>query len=286
MRNQATATILLAVSVAACAQKTDGRLDQTVAKLRRGDLAAPGELIQMGPAAVQAVEPLLQDPKLDVRRGAVAVLAGLPGPESCRALAVPLGDASEEIRGRAAAAYYRGCARDRVPCEALLAGSAKGDPSAAAMLLAGYCGEAGRKSLGKVPAGRTKLEQYGPVVPTALVASVAQLHAGDASQAGAVTAAVANRASIAEAEFILQVLPEIPKAQLSAAVPLLDDRRDAAALAGAPAGVQPRRMCDAAVDAFASRLSIRMPFASKPATRYTPENLQAAKTLIAAELKK
>jgi magnesium-transporting ATPase (P-type) len=52
-----------------------------------------------------------------------------------------------------------------------------------------------------------------------------------------------------------------------------------------PAGAQPRRICDAAVDAFAARLGLKMPFESKPAMRYTPANLQAAKALITAKLK-
>jgi hypothetical protein len=281
MRIKTTAAILLAA--AACAQKTES-LDQGVAKLRRGDLAAPGELIKLGPGAVRAVEPSLQDPKLEVRRGAVAVLAGLPGPESCRALGTPLADESAEIRGRAAAAYYRDCPRDQTPCEPLLAGTAKGEPSAAAILLSGYCGDAGRKFLANPPAGRTKLD-YGPVVPVALAVSVAKLHSGDASQSTAIASAVSNRTSVSEAEFIVQVLSDIPQSHLGTALPLLDDTRNAAALAGAPAGAQPRRICDAAVDAFAARLGLKMPFESKPAMRYTLANLQAAKGLITAKLK-
>ena len=44
-----------------------------------------------------------------------------------------------------------------------------------------------------------------------------------------------------------------------------------------PSGVQPRRrLCDAAVDAFAARLKLTLSFPLTPARRYAPEQLAEA----------
>ena len=277
--------LVLIALVLAAAPAPDDAVDRALARLRQGDLSAATELIRLGPPAVAAVTPLLADPSVDIRRQAVAVLAGVKGEESCRALATPLADANFEIRGRAALAFYHDCSRNRVPCARLMEGISKGDVSAAAILLCGSCPEA-KPFLDNPPAERMKLEAYGPVVPASLVASLAKLRLGDRAQVPVIAAAVQSRA-LGETEFVLQALAELPDGDLVLLLPALDDTRDTRVLTAAPSGIRPRRICDAAADALAARLGLKLAAVNRgPAGRYTPQELRDAKSAIQAKLGK
>jgi HEAT repeat protein len=278
-----TKILLLAAGLLLSAVPADSQLDRAVAKLARGEPAAAGELIAIGPPALASIEPYLRDPKVEVRRSAVLAIAGMNGRgESCRLLEVLLRDAEPEIRGRAALALYQGCARDQRPCSAITAVLGKPDPPAAVILMAGECASARPLLEGLPEKAFAKLEPAGPVVAAKLVAAVALLRLGDASKAGLLTQAARN--TVANAELLVAVLPEIPDRHLRAMFPLLSDTRTTSRFSNAPAGARPpRRIQDAAADAFAMRLQIRLPFAEKPSGRYTEAELQAARTAIDAK---
>ena len=254
----------------------DERLDRALAKLRQGEATASTDLIGIGAsAALPAVIPLLADPNVNVRREAVITLAGWKSAESCEALGTALRDGSYEIRDRAAAGYYHECGRERVPCAALLQGISKGNVSAAAILLCGYCPES--KAFLQRPYGgkKMKLEAGGPVVPAALAAGVAKLRL-DGSAADIVGAAVKSKVR-AETEFVIQVLAEIPARHLALVLPAYDDMRETAVLTMVPSGMRARRICDAVADAMAARLGLEPPAKRGPNGRYTKEELAAAR---------
>lgn len=273
---------VIAVALLLTTLRADERLDRAIVKLRQGDPSASTDLIQIGPSAVLAVTPFLRDLKIDVRREAVIVLGSLKGNESCQALAVPFNDDSPEIRDRAAAAYYQGCSRQTVPCAAVMQAVAKGAVSAATILLCGYCVEA-RQFLERPPGGKVKLEAWGPVVPVALVASVARLRLGDQSQSAIIAAAVKSRVRT-ETEFAVQVLAEIPEGNLSIMLPAYSDLRESTVLTHAPSGVRPRRICDAVADAMAARLGLKLIANRGPAGRYTRQELASAKAAAHAKM--
>ena len=215
-------------------------------------------------------------------------LAAIGGVASCNALGPALADASSEVRDRVALAIYNQCVtgedktRFELPCAKLGEGMEKGNPSAAAILLEGHCHSAARLS-SQIPEGRMKLEAWGPVVSSKLVASVARLHQGDDSQASVIAEAIRSK-DLAETEFVLQVIREIGDPHLPKLLPGLDDLRSVVSLSGAPAGVPPRRICDAAVDAFSSRLQLQLPFKVRPAAKYTDNELKSAKSTIRTRL--
>ena len=269
-------TLLVASGVA-----FDQRLDQALGLLGKGDPSAAGHLIAIGLPAAHSIAGYVRDPKVEVRRAAVLALEGIGGAESCSLLAAPLADLSLEIRGRAALAIYRRCPRANLPCPQLIEGLHMPDPSAAAILLGGYCHEA-KGILQKPLTGNLKLEAYGPLVRGGLVASVSLLRLGDQSQTGILANAVKSQ-SLAETEFILQVLPDIANPRL--VMPMFDDLRETSFASKSPAGAkQPRRICDIAADLLADRVEVKLPFDRKPFGRYTAQQLQLAKAAIAKKL--
>jgi hypothetical protein len=164
-------------------------------------------------------------------------------------------------------------------------GISKGDVSAAAILLCGSCPVA-KPFLDQPPAGRMKLEAYGPVVRASLVASVAKLRLGDATQVPVIAAAVKSPVP-GETEFLLQTISELPAGYLSLLLPALDDLRETIVLTAAPSGIRPRRICDAAADALAARLGLKLPVVNRgPAGRYTRQELRDARSAIQAKLGK
>lgn len=251
-------------------------VDEAFAKVRKGDLSSTGDLVKIGPAAVPHVAHYLTDANPKVRTEAVALLGAIGGTAACAALSSPLRDEAADLRDRAALAFYLKCPRGAVDCTKLASGMAMSDsPSAAAILLAGYC-PAAREMLRRTRAGNTKLDNHSPVVPVRLVAAVALLRHGDM----AVATAKSPR-SQAEIEFLLEVLSDIqdPSWLLSS----LDDRRSVLAATGAPRGVVPvRRVCDKAAEAFAERFSI--PFETRPGKRYTPAEIASVRNGVRAKL--
>ena len=145
-------------------------------------------------------------------------------------------------------------------------------------------GKLPKKYLEPPPPGRLKLEAYGPVVSAALAAKVAKLRIGDSAQAAAIAEAAASK-DMEETEFIVQALPVIPREHLGRVLALLDDQREARSLAGVPAGVQPRRICDAAADAFAVQFGYAAAVSRKAFRPLHADQLQAAKSAVTAKLK-
>jgi len=281
-----TKLVILAAVLLLSAAPADTQLDRALAKLARGEPAAAGELIAIGPQALASIEPYLRDPKVEVRRGAVLAIAGMGGRgESCRLLEGLLRDNEPEIRGRATLAVYQGCARNQRPCPAIVAILEKPHAPATAILMAGDCPDA-RSLLQRLPEkDRVKWEPAGPVVQANLVAAVALLKLGDASQAKVLASSVRNET--ANAELLVAVLPEIPNQHLRSLVPLLSDERTTTRFSNAPAGARPpRRIQDAATDAFAKRLGVQLPFAEKPSGKYSAAELQGARAAIEQALSK
>ena len=263
-------TILLLLLLA-----DDSAVDRVFNKVRQGDLSSTKDLVKLGAAAVAPVEKYLGDANVQVRTEAVAVLAAIGGAGACTALAGALADDVADIRARASLAFYHGCGRPSVACDRLLTGIGKGDVSAAAILLAGYCREA-KNALTQVGKGDTKLESYGPVVPLRLVAGVALLRLGDPML-------VSSKARPqVETEFLLQVLTDIEDPGWLASA--LDDQRTALSMTGVPRGVKPvRRVCDVAADAFARRFAL--PFQMKAGKRYSVVELSGVREAVRVRLK-
>lgn len=227
-------------------------------------------------------------PDEDLRRDLALYLAGLEHPATAPLLARLLADPDPEIRARAADALFAlpdpGSALAAAPpaAEALLAQAAGDAPTAAQLLLLGYAGtdkaEAVLRAI--VEDGETppvKLHPWQRPVPAELAATIALSRLGDP----AARDALLQRQPPMPAEelaFLLSVLPAIdaPAVLHHLAALALDDEREVAG--GVPSGAGPaRRLCDKAVDAFAARLDLRLPFALNPAGCYDEAERRAVR---------
>jgi hypothetical protein len=81
-------------------------VDLAFAALRRGDGSHLMAVTQLGASAVPEVGRYLDDDSVDIREGAMAVLAQVGTPNAVPLLARALADSSYDIRDRAAAALY------------------------------------------------------------------------------------------------------------------------------------------------------------------------------------
>jgi hypothetical protein len=206
---------------------------------------------------------------------------------ACLAALVALAGPSADTREHAARQLYERCDRailDRDPAAAsVLAKAVERGSGAAAILLLGYFRDAeSRRVLRAVPSTKpVKLHLSSVPVPAPLVAAAALAHAGEP---GPLESAVRTQV-LAEREFLLDVLGELEPgpAMRTLAESALGDEREV--MGGAPSGVQPRRrLCDAAVDAFAARLKPTLSFPLTPARRYAPEQLAEARAVIRQHL--
>jgi len=265
-----------------------GGLTDAVAAARRGDWQPLNAVSAEPEAIVAALAPLAEDPDVGLRFGLVQYLAGLGDSAAGPLLVRLLGDADPEIQSRAAAALYDlplpGAALDAEPgaADALMAAASDRPLTAAELLLLGYVEDPRAEVvLGGVDTGAAvKLRPWHRPVPATLAADVALSRRGDAAardrllqrQPGGPTE---------ELVFLLSVLRDVdapPVLHHLAALTLGDDRTIDL---GVPSGASPkRRVCDLAVDAFAARLGLGLPFTLDPVGRYDEAQRQAVRDAI------
>jgi hypothetical protein len=213
-----------------------------------------------------------------------AALSPLPADEaSCTAALAALTSTSADDRERAARTLYDNCSRTILTREpataAALRNAVESGSGAAAILLLGNFRDADSiRALRSVPAVKpVKLRLSSPPVPAQLAAAVALAHAGDSQALGL---AVQTK-NLAELEFLLDTLRDMEPGppMRTLAVNALSDEREVAG--GVPSGARPRRrLCDAAVDAFAVRLDLKPDFPLTPSRRYPPEQVAEARKAI------
>lgn len=269
------------------------QVDAAFAKARRGDFTAVAALPKLGEAAVPAIGRYLAAKDEILRVEAVTALREIGGSEACRLLVRPLGDRSQDIRERAAVSLCQRCDRAAVAARPEFLGALRssirmGNPNAAAYLLAGDVpGEAGRAFLEGLlaDAGRVKMEPPGPVVPAGLAAAVALLRTGSAKARARVLEGFRNQ-EIDSPWFLLEWLREIRDPEvLRAAVSAFEDRRVLPPI-GSRAAAPVRRVCDLALDAFAARLKLSLPFPLTPGRQYKEEQIGQARNATTAALSK
>jgi hypothetical protein len=206
---------------------------------------------------------------------------------ACLAAVTALASPSADAREHAARQLYERCDRailDKDPAAAsALAKAVERGSGAAAILLLGYSRDAeSRRMLRAVPSTKpVKLRLSSVPVPALLVAAVAMAHAGEP---GPLESAVRTQV-LAERQFLLDVLGDLEPgpAMRTLAESALGDEREV--MGGVPSGAHPRRrLCDAAVDAFAARLKLRLSFPLTPARRYASEQLAEAHAVIQQHL--
>ena len=296
----AAALMLLAVHsitgnfvMAKQAVNLEQRVEQAFRAARDNEFDRIGQLPALGPRVAPLLAPYLRDEQADIRREAVAVLAALGGESAKPLLVEALGDQDAEIRERAARALYvayqpSALARDKAVGPALRASVLAGNPSAAGLLLLGYFPDAEneralREVVDQFGGELTKLSDSGPSVMAALPARIALSQLGD-REAREALLGVIDGASLAEAEFLLAALRDIDSPTvLHALKKTLDDEREIAG--GLPSGAGPRRrLRDAAVDAFARRLKLKVAFRLHDSRRYSDEQIAQVRRLIDASL--
>lgn len=263
-----------------------GGLTDAVAAARGGDWQPLNAVSAEPEAIVAALAPLAEDPDTGLRFGLVQYLAGLGDSATAPLLVRLLGDADAEIQSRAAAAVYD----FPLPGAALNAGSGAAEAlidaasdrplTAAELLLLGYVEDPRVEAvLRGVDAGAAvKLRPWHRPVPATLAADVALSRRGDAAARDRLLQRQPGGPTD-EVVFLLSVLRDVdapPVLHHLAALTLGDDRTIEL---GVPSGASPkRRVCDLAVDAFAARLGLGLPFALDPAGRYDEAQRQAVRT--------
>ena len=260
---------------------TDHGLDAAITAARAGNWQ-PLQALDAAPAViVDALVPMADAADAHRRFELVGYLTGLSHPATAPVLARLLSDTDTEIRTRSAAALYAlpdpAAALASAPgaAEALLADLADGAPSAAQLLLLAYidtpeADRALRRIVEDEDAADVKLQPWGRPVPAAMAATVALSRRGDQTARDALLLREINQPA-EEMAFLLSALRTIdaPAVLQHLARLSLDDTREVGG--GVPSGAMPgRRVCDLAVDAFAERLRLALPYPLNPAGRYEP----------------
>lgn len=203
-------------------------------------------------------------------------------PAECAAAARALGADSADERERAARRLYERCddsALAGAGSAAALRKAVETGAGAAAILLLGRQRDAASiATLNSMAAAKPlKLHLWSAPVPAQAVRAVALARAGQPAELDGVL----QTDDLAQRRFLLDVLGEIehrPTLAQLADLALADAREISG---GLPSGARPRRrLCDAAVDAFATRLNLSLPFPLTPARRYTRAQLAEARTAI------
>ncbi|BDC48107.1 hypothetical protein F183_A04230 [Bryobacterales bacterium F-183] len=279
LRNNAVGLAVVVLSsfcgVAAFADNQQ-TVDRVFAEIRQGKLENTGLLVRLGEAAVPEIARYAVDGDVAVRGETIAVLQQIGGDAACRAMEPSLNDSASEVRAKAISAYFQRCDHSQVPCEYLLPGVAKMQPSGLAIAAAGYCGEEAVALLMRMLRGNVlvRSEAGGALlVPRNLAASIGLRIAGQEAQEVRIRTALHSKASVVEPEFVLRMLPDLPDSVAREALPLLQDER---ALPSA------RRLQDAAVDAFVARLHLKVAFEHGRTRRYTPEEIEQVRVAAAA----
>lgn len=265
------------------------RTEAAFAAAREGDYQKLSQLGEHGAGIVPHLEPYIRDENEMVRLQAVALLATFDDPSAIPLLAAALGDSLQDIRARAALAFYEHYdpvrLADRAELgEALRDSVDRGNDAAAAILLLGYFpGDATSATL-KALAERagdaqTELAAWTPVVPVGLVVDISRSRLGDRAARLSLLRA-GTEGTLAEREFLLSVLREVDAPDvLHALAGNLDDTSEIGG--GAPSGAEPqRRLCDLAVVMFIGRLNLQVDFAVTESRRYSADEIDTVRQAI------
>lgn len=281
VRNVCIAVVLSSSCCAAFAD-TQQTVERVFAEIRQGKLENSAALVRLGEAAVPEIAKYAADPDIGVRGETLAVLQQIGGDAACRAIEPSLNDSASDIRAKAISAYFQRCDHSQVPCEYLLPGLAKVQPSALAIAAAGFCGEEATALLTRMLRGnvfvRADAGVGSPLVPRNLAAAVGLRIAGQEPQEVRLRTALHSKTSVAEPEFVLRLLADLPDSVAREALPLLQDER-AVPSAG-------RRLQDAAVDAFVARLHLKPTFEHGRTRRYLPEEIEQVRAAADSRLAK
>src|SRR6266542_3175660 len=269
------------------------RVQRAFQAVREKDLGPVSGLQALGLAVVPLLPPYLEDASEDVRREAVSLLAVSDGEGALPLLVRALADTSPDIRERAALALYERyepaqLAAHAGACKALAALAAGDNPSAAALLLLGYCpGPETERVLRTVaaqtPAPPVRLFPWSAPVVASLPARVALARLGDREAQLALAQAVAGDTP-AELEFLLAALREIEAPTvLRALTGVLADTRKAATVAHSGA-VPQHRLCDVAVNAFVRRFSLKIGFELSEVLPYSVDQLDDVRRRVDAAI--
>lgn len=270
-------------------QDTALRVQKAFDAVRTKDLSQVSDLQQKGPAIVPMLSPYLADKDESVRREAVSLLAGFAGESSLPLLAKALDDPAADIQERAATALYEkydpATLAELADLGPALARCVKaGDPPAAAVLLLAYFPTPETdKALGALleahSAAKVKLFAWSAPVSISLPAKVALARLG-AGEAQAALLEAAQKASTAEAEFLLAALREADTSAVLRGLALfLDDQRESATLVHSAPEIRPR-ICDLAVNAFAQRLELKLGFEIDKLKRYDAEQIDEVRRAV------
>ncbi|HEY1341537.1 MAG TPA: hypothetical protein VGF59_28700 [Bryobacteraceae bacterium] len=211
-------------------------------------------------------------PNEEARREQVMQWSVTADPAACHGLERALTDPAADIRVRAATALYGRCDREasaRRAAPAICRSLEMGNASAGAILLLGYAPrEQAEPCLTRpfpkgsavkgVTSSRPVRSEFAAIVPLAKLGN---------EKALAALRAAFDKPTVAEGLFLLSVLHEVNDAEaLRASVGLLRDERTVpSARADAT-----RKMRDAAVDALADRLGLKLSFQPQTGQRFTP----------------
>lgn len=205
---------------------------------------------------------------------------------ACQGLERALTDPVADIRVRAATALYGRCDRAvtaRRAAQAICASLEMGNASAGAILLLGHASREQAEPCLRRPfpkGSAVKGVTSSRPVPSEFAAIVPLAKLGNEKALVSLRAAFA-RPTVAEALFLLSVLHEVNDGEaLRASVGLLDDERP---VPSARSDAM-RKMRDAAVDALADRLSLRMSFQPQTGQRFTPAEVAEVKAAALAAI--
>lgn len=265
------------------------RVEAAFAAARQGDLGPSSAIAEAGPEALPLIAPFVSDPDEDARRLAVDLAATIGSPDAGPILIRGLGDAAADVRERAARGLFGADAVEpsAEARDALVAAIERGDRDAAVLLLLGeYPGDATvvttlRGVRDGNEGGLSKLEDWGPAVPTSLPAAVALSRVGDGADRVALLERV-ETASSDEKVFLLDAIEEIDDPAVLHAVAgaaLGDETEIAGGVPSGPGGPR-RRVCDLAVDALVERLDLEVDFELNDAGRYSDEQANQVRSAI------
>ena len=225
-------------------------------------------------------------PNEEARREQVMQWSVKADSAACEGLERALTDPIADIRVRAATALYGRCDRDvsaRRAAHDICRSLRMGNASAGAILLLGHASreQAEPCLMRPFPKGSAvKGVTSSKPVPSEFAAIVPLAKLGNEKALVALRTAF-GKPTVPEGLFLLSVLHEVNDGEaLRASVGLLDDER---AVPSARADAT-RKMRDAAVDALADRLSLKLSFQPKTGQRFTPAELAEVKAVSLAAI--
>ena len=257
--------------------------------VRRRDLQEVSELHSADKALIPLLAPYLRDQDEDVRREAVSLLSVIAGPDALPELVNALKDTSPEICERAAMALYANydpsSFTDNKSLGSALAKIISSERvSAAAFLLSAYLPTeevqaALQVAIKRRPVVEVKLFAFSTPVSALLPIQVAMAHHGSGEAQAALVAAT-EKASVAEAEFLLAAIREADSSYiLRALAKFLDDTRQATTILHSAPNIR-LRICDLATNAFVKRLDLKVSFKQSELKQYDPGQIDEVRRLV------